>query len=154
MSSHEYTYVGAFLELTNVWENAIENVDACPKHGECGSKTKCEFCPECGSKIVKIPKETKRRKNLVGDKYEWEDKMVPAQTERESENSIILLPNHNKAGGIAGPFGSSGIIHFGPDAIDKCYEALKTKYADYISWLYKVRNFDVTPRFGVVHHWN
>lgn len=158
--NNEYTYIGAFLKLSNIWTTRSVEVDACPNHGEWGAKTKSPFCPECGSKIVKITKEENVRKHICGDwdgkKEEWLDKMFIAHTDTDpNEDFMILLPNHKNSGQIQGVFDDDGpICLIDEKANSKCQLALHDKYSDYIEWLVNVRKFDVVMHFGIVKYWN
>ncbi len=156
----EYTYVGAFLELTNIWTTRPKEVDACPIHGESGFTSKsCGFCPQCGSKIIKVNKEEKCHKNICdwdGKKSKWEDKMVSVWVEGEEyKDRIILIPNHRKTGEIQGFNDSdSSICYMHPGMFVDCTSLLSKSYADYIEWLTSVREFKVGVRFGLIKYWN
>ena len=167
MSNRQYTYVGAFLELTNIWTTETIEVSSCPNHGQRGAgwvgmngDTK-PFCPECGSKIVKIAKEKKVRKHFCGDwdgkKEEWVDTMFLASTDvDQKEDFIILLPNLRDSGQIQGIFDGSEkpICVIEEDASFECIKALHAKCFDYIQWLINFRKFDVCTKFGIVKYWN
>jgi hypothetical protein len=157
--NNKYTYVGAFLQLRNIFTTKTIEVDACPKHGGSKPNTKEEFCPKCGSKIVKLPKEAKIRKSIWGDwdgkKEEWVDKMYIASTDvDQKEDFIILLPNQRKSGEVLGTFEDSPISIISDGTRDECLSILHKKYSDYIQWLTNVRGFEVSPKFGVVQYWN
>lgn len=146
------TYIGAFLELRNVWEENPLIFRQCPDptHGAAAARgSDAAFCKWCGKPIESIKKSMRVHKQVVDDKFKWEDWMFRVET--EEKESIILIPNKNNSGQLVGE--SNQQVFFIKDGVkNACVERLNTFYADYITWLKEEKKFDVFVGFGVVKY--
>ena len=152
MGSSLNTYVGIYVELSDIYDHAIKTHYSleCPDHGP----KKGKYCDECGKEIQKVAQGSlseKTLKPLLGPNEEYEDYLI--HTNMECNGTIVGIPNFFHSGQIEIDFEYGSTYQFNEKDHKECLSAFNEKYVDYINYLIQLKvTFNI--KFGVVIYWN
>ena len=146
-----FTYIGAYLELTDIHHTVIEKHLVCPTHPKHTYDKTTKFCPTCGTKLESLTRKVSAIKSLLDDDLKYENEMVDVtyHIDHTFNNTLILIPNKKNAGDIYS-FERTGIYQLNNIQPAEYIQQLHTTYHDYITFLLDVKQFRVHYKFGVI----
>lgn len=153
MGADKHIYVGAYLKLTNIYEETINYRMVCPTHGKMDGK----FCSQCGAEVIKDPYNEKTKKKWHWCCKKWEDELCDTANSTPIKDAIILMPNVSMDAGqmFCTSSDDEGIANMTDDnRPDDYINDLVNHYGEYIEWLQEEKKFEVSWHFGVITYWN
>ena len=147
MGMHEYTFVGAYLEVAVDMKDGPDGAK-CPECGR-GFGFYTDYCRDCGSKLVKSTKQGTPTLYDILPEDEYEDELHQMHTDRDPPGVIFLESN---IGGPASELGDKLTQAITPKMISDMKKAFEQKHEDVIKVL-KQRSNGVKLQFGVVRYW-